>query len=77
MFFFPDSPFHIDIQSKKRAIAEGMASIFDIAGDVTSPYVEWCAYDGDFDTLASDYIIVINDYSKAVNKVAKRYKKKQ
>jgi len=77
MFFFQNSPFNIGIQSKKRAIAEGMASIFDIGGDVTSPYVEWCDYDGDLDILASDYIIVINDYSKAVNKVAKRYKKKQ
>jgi methionine synthase II (cobalamin-independent) len=77
MFFFA-TPALSDLRvSRSRAFAEGVATIFDIGGDITSPYREEISTSTEsiMTDFAEDYVTVTEDYAEAVNKVVKNFEK--
>jgi hypothetical protein len=76
MFFFGNST--LETQTKKAALACGVASLLDIGGDVTSPYLRLVPYHPRdiIKDFATDYDRVVEDYAGAVDKVVERSKKK-
>ncbi len=57
---------------------EGVASLFDITGDLVNPryYLTSCGYDVIEKDFAADYTRILKDYSQAVNKVVQRSQEK-